>query len=34
MTLGLLCRPFIKSFLRKKPVIADGKALKEEGGWI
>jgi hypothetical protein len=34
MTLGLLGRPFFKSFLRKKPILLDGKALKEEGGWI
>jgi len=34
MSLGLLGRPFFKSSLRRKPVVVDGKALKEEGEWI
>ena len=33
MSLGLLGRPFFKSFLRRKPVVVEGKALKE-GEWI
>jgi hypothetical protein len=34
MTLGLLGRPFLKSFSRRKPVVVENRILKEEGGWI
>jgi len=33
MTLGLLGRPFFKSFLRRKPVVVEDTGLKE-GEWI
>jgi len=33
MTLGLLGRPFFKSFLGKKPVVEKDTGLKE-GEWI